>query len=135
MFTSFISEQNTKISIIGNISIQGNSSMTLTEANKFEKIVEINNLPAGTYIVSGRVQYNMGTPSTTITSWVSITYGSEQPLTSYGNSITFSGGTAYPIANIVRIVDISADESIYMNVRSSDTSHVFAGVLQAVRIA
>lgn len=109
--------------------------MTLTEANKFEKIVEINNLPAGTYIVSGRVQYNMGTPSTTITSWVSITSGTEQPLTSYGNSSTFPGGTPYPIANIVRIVNISDGGSACMYVRSSDTSHVFAGTLQAVRIS
>ena len=110
------------------------SSYYLSNVNEYEEIAKIDNLPAGIYIASGRVQRNVHESVTDVTSWVSVD-GGGSPNTSYGPATTIPGGTQYPIASIVRFITLSQSGSIRLYVRSNNKDAGFGGVLQILRIA
>ena len=109
-------------------------SYYLSNVNEYEEIAKIDNLPAGIYIASGRVQRYVHESVTDVTSWVSVD-GGGSPNTSYGPATTIPGGTPYPIASIVRFITLSQSGSIRLYVRSNNKDAGFGGVLQILRIA
>ena len=110
------------------------SSVTLAAANTFEKVEEISNLPKGKYIATVRVQQNVSSAATDITSWVSLTYNNIAPSAGQGNSITLPGGTQYPVGTIIRFIELSENGSISVHIRSNKIDYVFGGVLQIIKI-
>lgn len=111
-----------------------NGQLTLTTANVFEKVIEIPDLPAGTYIATVRMQYNDGIASTNVISWVSIIKDNETSSTGPGNAVTIPGGTGYPGASITRIITLESPGAISAWARSSNGSAMFTGMLQVIRI-
>lgn len=111
-----------------------NNQLTLTTPNVFEKIIEIPNLPVGTYIATVRMQYNDGIASTNVISWVSIIKDDETSSAGPGNAITIPGGTGYPGASLTRIITLNSPGAISAWGRSSNASIQLTGTLQVIRI-
>ena len=113
---------------------QNSSGLTLSSTTEYEDLVKISSLPAGKYILLGRVQRNSPNVDSSILTWVSITVGNEGPTTGYANCATICGGTAYPMANINRFVQLSSTSDIFIKIKSSNKDHSYVGMLQAFRI-
>lgn len=128
-----VGELNQNMFVIGTNWSQ-NGQLTLTTANVFEKVIEIPDLPAGTYIATVRMQYNDGIASTNVISWVSIIKDNETSSTGPGNAVTIPGGTGYPGASITRIITLESPGAISAWARSSNGSAMFTGMLQVIRI-
>ena len=128
-----VDELNQNMNVIGVLwDKQGN--LTLSVANTFEKVMEISDLPAGTYIAIVRMQRNSASAPSTVMSWISVASNTESPSAGPSNGVTIPGGTSYPGTSLTRIIELTTSGSIGAWVQSTDISALFTGMMQVIRI-
>ena len=128
-----VNELNQNMNVIGVLwDKQGN--LTLSVANTFEKVMEISDLPAGTYIAIVRMQRNSASAPSTVMSWISVASNTESPSAGPSNGVTIPGGTSYPGTSLTRIIELTTSGSIGAWVQSTDISALFTGMMQVIRI-